>query len=143
MKYTLDTNIYINAFRDPRERSELARFEFAYTPMLYLTSIVAHELRAGARTPTAAARLTKNILAPFKGRRRIVTPSYDDWRSAGAVRANLAARGGTTVTASFLSDIMLAVTCRTHGFILITRNTADFAVIKGVLPQFQFETPYP
>lgn len=143
MKYTLDTNIYVDAFHDPVERGTLARFEFAYTPMLYLTSIVAHELRTGVRTPDAGRLLTKNICAPFEKRRRLAVPSYDGWKSAAAIRAALAVQGRPTVTASFVNDIMLAVTCREHSLVLVTRNTEDFAAIQNVFPRFRFVLPYP
>lgn len=143
MKYTLDTNVYIGAFRNPVERAELAQFQFAYTPLLYLTSIVAHELRAGARASGASAALIRNILSPFEGRSRIVTPSHSEWMSAGAIRASLATRGRSAITASFLNDIIVAVVCRAHGLVLVTRNAADFAAIKNVLPQFRFVMPFP
>lgn len=143
MKYALDTNVYIGAFRDPVARVALARFESAYTPTLYLTSVVAQELRAGARTPDAISRLTKNILAPFQSWGRVVAPSYKRWMESGAIRATLAARGRTEITASFLNDILLAVTCREHGLVLVTHNVADFTTIRVVLSGFKFVPPYP
>lgn len=142
MKYTLDTNIYIGAFRDPVARVALARFESAYTPTLYLTSVVAQELRAGARTPDAISRLMKTILAPFQSWGRVVAPSYKRWMESGAIRATLAARGRTEMTASFLNDILLAVTCREHGLVLVTHNVADFTTIRAVLSGFEFVPPY-
>ena len=143
MKYTLDTNLYIAAFRDPIEHARLARFEFGHAPMLHLTSIVAHELRADARVTKTASRLDRNILSPFEKRSRIASPSYEGWKMAGQVRAALAIRGRAAITASFLNDIMLAVTCRENGFVLVTYNTADFAEIRSVLPRFSFVEPFP
>jgi predicted nucleic acid-binding protein len=143
IKYTLDTNIYINAFRDTNERAQLARFEVAYTPTLYLTSIVVHELHAGARTSDVADRLTKQIVLPFPQRRRVATPGYNEWLDAGMLRSRLASHGRPNLSASFLNDIMLAATCRTHDLILITRNTVGFSAIRTVFPHFRFETSLP
>lgn len=143
MKYTLDTNVYIGAFRDPVARVALARFESAYTPTLYMTSVVAQELRAGARTPDATSRLMKAILAPFQSRGRVVAPSYERWIESGTIRATLATKGHTEMTASFLNDILLAVTCREHGLVLVTHNVADFATIRATLSGFKFVPPYP
>lgn len=143
MKYTLDTNLYIGSFRNPAEYAELAEFESAYTPMLCLTSIVAHELLSGARSREHVARVTRHVVAPFKQRGRIATPGYNEWKMAGTIRADLAARGRRTITGSFLNDIMLAVTCRAYGIVLLTRNAADFSAIHSVFPRFRFELGYP
>lgn len=147
MKYTLDTNIYIAAFRKPTEWAALVRFTEAYTPALYMTSVVAHELLAGARASAAAAvsaaGLSTAILRPYESRGRVAAPSYKFWCVAGTVRAALADRGHITVSGSFLNDILLAVTCREHGLALVTSNTRDFAAIKAELPGFRFVAPYP
>lgn len=143
MKYTLDTNVYIGAFRNPVARAALARFESAYAPTLYLTSVVAQELRAGARTPDAISRLTRNILVLFQSRGRVVAPSYNRWVQSGAIRAALAARGRTETAASFLNDTLLAVTCREHDLVLVTHNVAVFAIIRAALSEFKFVPPYP
>ena len=48
-KYVLDTQLFINAFRDPIANETLQRFHRAFSPFQVLTVIVAQELRAGVK----------------------------------------------------------------------------------------------
>jgi predicted nucleic acid-binding protein len=43
---------------------------------------------------------------------------------------------------SFLNDVLLAVSCREAGAVLITANVADFARIRTV-ESFRFMEPWP
>ncbi len=43
---------------------------------------------------------------------------------------------------SFLNDVLLAVSCREAGVVLITTNVSDFSRIRAVEP-FRFEPPWP
>jgi predicted nucleic acid-binding protein len=45
-KYVLDTQIFINAFRDAAANEALQRFHRAFSPFEYLSVVVAQELRA-------------------------------------------------------------------------------------------------
>ena len=46
-KYVLDTQNFIDAFRDQTTNAALQRFHRAFAPFEYLSVVVAHELRAG------------------------------------------------------------------------------------------------
>jgi predicted nucleic acid-binding protein len=46
-KYVLDTNLFIQAFRDEAANAELQRFHQLFAPFEYLSAVVAQELRAG------------------------------------------------------------------------------------------------
>jgi predicted nucleic acid-binding protein len=48
-KFVLDTQIFINAFRDPMANEKLQRFHRAFSRFEHLSVVVAQELRAGVR----------------------------------------------------------------------------------------------
>lgn len=144
-RYTLDTNLYVDAARDPSARTALALFSETLAPWLYLSGIVAQELRAGVR-PADARQLERTVLAPFERRGRIFAPSYADWAEAGDVMRRLAASGGPAVadmSKAFANDVHLALACRGHGLRLVTRNTRDFERIAREVPGFTFDPPWP
>ncbi len=82
MIYTLDTNIIIDAVRQPVELDRLKAFLSWALPSSVLSSIVAAELTAGARTPKALDVLDHAFLAPFEQRGRVLAPSDAAWRRA-------------------------------------------------------------
>lgn len=141
----MDSNLYVRAFRDPAANASLRLFHTAFAPFEYLTAVVAHELRAGAQTTGAAAALQQSVLEPFERRGRVLTPSYSAWKLAGEVLAGLAAQEGlelTRVSKRFANDVLIALTCRENGVVLVTNNRADFARIRR-FAQFDFVEPWP
>jgi predicted nucleic acid-binding protein len=143
-KYTLDTQLFIRAFRDPDANAALEAFHTVFAPFEYLTAVVVQELRAGA-TSRQAARLQTNVFAPFERRGRVLTPSYAAWKEAGAVLARLVDAEGLqlrTVSRGFVNDVLLAVTCREAGVTLVTENVRAFGRIARGL-QFEFVGPWP
>jgi predicted nucleic acid-binding protein len=141
-RYTVDSSLYIDALRTEGGRAALNAFHAAYAPFEHLTAIVAHELRAGVRGP-AAGKLESMILAPFERRRRVISPSYAAWKEAGRVLSELLAPAGWGgVPRSFVNDVLLAMTCRESGVVLVTANVADFARIAAVRA-FDFVPPWP
>jgi predicted nucleic acid-binding protein len=143
-KYTLDTQLFIRAFRDPDANAALETFHSVFAPFEYLTAVVVQELRAGA-TPKQAGRLEAHVFAPFERRGRVLTPSYGAWKEAGVVLARLVDAEGLelrTVSRGFVNDVLLAVTCREAGVTLVTENTRDFARIARGL-EFEFVSPWP
>lgn len=144
-KYTVDTNLWIAAFRDPAANAALRLFHTAFAPFEYLTAVVAQELRAGARTVAAAKALDAGVLESFARRGRVLTPSYSAWVTAGEVCSALAARERLDLARlprSVLNDVLLAATCRESGVVLVTANGRDFARIRRVLP-FEYVAPWP
>ena len=63
MKFALDTNIYIDSFRDPVAAAALLRFLERALPFTFLSAVVMQELAAGARTP-ARVRELPDLLGP-------------------------------------------------------------------------------
>ena len=70
MKYVLDANLYIRAFRNEADARELEAFYAAFVPVTYLSSIVVHELLVGATTPAKARDIRDEIalLAHYSAR---------------------------------------------------------------------------
>ena len=144
-KYTLDTNIFIRAFRDTTANAELAQFHSAFAPFEYLHSVVVQELRAGVRPGRSLRLLERDVLDPFIRRDRLITPSFRAWERSGDVLRNLARREGLDlriVRKSFANDILLAMSCRETAVILITDNLTDFRRIRNIVP-FDFIPPWP
>ncbi len=141
-RYTVDTNLYIDALRTAEGKAALSAFHSAYAPFEHLSAVVAQELRAGVRA-AAAAKLEAAILAPFERRGRLVTPTYDAWKEAGRVLGELIVPSGrSTVSRSFVNYVLLAMSCRESGIVLVTKNVADCARIAAVR-SFDFVPPWP
>lgn len=143
-RYALDTNVFIRATHDPDWQEQLARFHAAFAPFEWLSAVVAQELLAGART-TAAKVIERSILEPFERRGRLIVPSYSAWKETGAVLASLVMSKKAqwdAVSRSFVNDILLAMSCRESGVVLVTDNVRDFERIAEVCA-FDFVPPWP
>ena len=139
-RYAIDTNVYIDALRETRSRDWLDRFHVSNTPFLHLSSVVAHELRAGARDASARTSIDRDLLTPYERRRRVFTPSYAAWKEAAAVLAELAGGSWRGVGRSIVNDALLAMSCRESGVVLVTHNVRDFTRIAEIQP-FDFVEP--
>lgn len=145
MRYFVDTNVFIDAFLNPAENDALERFHGAFAPDELLSAIVVHELRAGIRSPSAARKLERYLIAPFRRRNRLVSPTAQAWEATAAALAKLARLEGARVsnyTRAFGHDALLAASCREAGATLVTRNTKDFARLRRVM-DFRFMAPWP
>ncbi len=144
-KYVLDTNCYIDASREVEALASLQAFVLWSTPRLYLSSVVAAELRAGARSPRDRRRLEEEVLGPFVRRGRVLTPTRSAWDALGLTLATLREKEGlqlAQVPRAFVLDVLLAYSCRDAGATLVTRNDRDMDRIRRVF-EFEYVTPYP
>jgi predicted nucleic acid-binding protein len=144
-KYALDTNCYIDAAREPVFQAALEAFTVREAPRLYLSAVVAAELRAGARSPRDRRVLEELVLAPFVRRGRILTPSVAAWDALGLTLSQLREEGSldlASVPRGFAFDALIAFSCREAGVVLITRNARDMERIRSVF-QFEFVAPFP
>lgn len=144
-KYALDTNLYVRAFRSESGALELERFFGAFAPGTYLSSIVLHELLAGANTEEKVRQIEESIARPLKRTRRTFAPSHTAWQRAGEVLAQMAREEGLEVgrvPKSFVHDVLLALSCREAGVTLVTDNGKDFERIARYI-DFQFVGPWP
>ena len=143
--YVLDTQLFINAFRDPAANEELRRFHQAFSPLEHLSVIVAQELRAGVKRPQDRKALERNVLSLFTRAGRTITPSAEAWHRSGDLLAEMARQEGleiARVSTAFANDVLLALSCREAGCILVTDNERDFQRIRRFV-QFDFMKPWP
>ena len=139
MIYTLDTNVFIDALRQSPELDRLKAFLSWALPSTVLSSIVAAELTAGARSKKARRLLDEALLAAFERRARIIAPSLAAGRRTGAV---LAKTGTSGTSASRQNDVLLAVQAREHGWTIVTRDE-DFRALRPHVTGLQVIAPFP
>ncbi len=139
MIYTLDTNVLVDALRQATELDRLKAFLTWALPSTVLSSIVAAELTAGARTDKARRALDDLLLDAFDRRGRIVAPSSFAWRRTGAVLGKVGAAG---LSASRQNDALLAVQARECGWTLVTRDR-DFESLRPLVAGLKVTEPYP
>jgi predicted nucleic acid-binding protein len=142
-KYVLDTNCFIDAARHAEARAALETFALRAAPGLYLSAVVAAELRAGASRTLAS--LERLVLAPYARRDRVIAPSLRSWNVLGTALATLVNREGlvlSQVRRSFVFDVLLAHSCREAGATLVSANARDLEWIARIF-SFDFVAPYP
>ena len=139
MIFSLDTNVLVDALRQPSELDRLKAFLSWALPSTVLSSVVAAELTAGARTDKTRRLLDDALLAPFERRGRILPPSASAWRRTGGVLARLGAAG---VSASRQNDVLLATQAREQGWTIVTRDQ-DFRALRAQVSGLQISAPFP
>ena len=125
---TYDTNVFIS--RNP-----------AYFPAGFVMSaVVMQELAAGAVDSSEMKQLNAARRA-YEKEGRLLVPTGEDWWQAGKVlnallRALKSKRGGLTPKLPdrekhrIVSDVLVAVTARRAGALVVTDNLKDFEKIK-------------
>lgn len=144
-KYVLDTQLFIQAFRDQTANEALQQFHRVFAPFEYLSGIVAQELRSGIQRPQDRKALEQHVLNIFERSNRTITPSADAWQKSGDLLARMAAKEGleiARVSKAFANDLLLALSCREAGCVLVTDNQRDFQRIRRFV-QFEFTKPWP
>jgi len=144
-KYVLDTQLFINAFHDPVVNEELQQFHRAFSTFEHFSVIVAQELRARVQRPQDRKALQRNVLKVFHRANRTITPSADAWHRSGNLLAEMARQEGlevARVSKAFANDVLLALSCREAGCVLVTDNQRDFQRIRRFV-QFDFMKPWP
>ena len=142
-KYVLDSNCFIDATRDANARVALEAFVLQAAPGLYLSAVVAAELRAGAGRDRA--KVERDVLTPYVRRGRVLTPSAHAWDALGTTLAALVDREGMVLSQtrrSFVFDVLIAHSCREAGATLVSGNVRDLERIQRVFT-FEFVAPYP
>ena len=145
MKYALDTNIFIDGFRNEEAQAEVFAFLNRALPFTYLSAVVMQELAAGARTPEAARDMQQGVFQPFERRRRVFAPSSAAFAESGRVLAAVAAREGWQLLdekPSLLNDALIAASCREQGITLITKD-GDFKRLAPFVKGFRYAAPWP
>lgn len=144
-KYVLDTNLYVQATRENAFNDELEAFFWSTAPYIYLHSVVAGELVAGAFQPDLERRTFESFVRPHEETGRVITPSHNTWLRAGQIIVKLVRRklmGAKGVPRSFFNDCLIAASAREHGLTIVTNNMAHFDLIRHVEP-VQAVLPWP
>jgi predicted nucleic acid-binding protein len=145
-KYVLDTNVYIRATRDDEWNRALETFFLAFTAEIYLHSVVALELLAGAVNPELERSTQKRFIRPFERRDRVFTPSHGAWKRAAAALTHLVRQRKRSpeerIKKSLVHDCLIAASARDHGFVLVTDNAKDFELVGDILP-LEIAAPWP
>ncbi len=117
--------------------AELQRFHQLFAPFEYLSAVVAQELRAGARSVADRRQLERHVLDLYGRRGRVVTPSTQAWHDSGDLLAELARHEGLEVgrlSKAFGNDVLLALSCREEGHVLVTDNRRDLSALAAWHP---------
>jgi predicted nucleic acid-binding protein len=142
-RHSIDTNLYIDALRAEQSWSALSAFQSAHTAFIVMSAVVVQELRAGVRTGAQFSTLEANLIAPFERRQRLITPTYWAWKESGRVLADLVGKSEwRSLPRRFVNDVLLAMSCREAGVVLVTNNLRDFERIARVR-KFDFVPPWP
>lgn len=144
-KFVLDTNCFVDASRSAAGAAALAEFSAWAAPGLYLSTVVAAELRAGAGSARDRRILQRQLLSAYIRRGRLLNPSPAAWEALGTTLAALVEEEGLVfreVRRSFVFDILIARTCREIGATLVSRNSTDLSRIARMF-SFDFIAPYP
>jgi predicted nucleic acid-binding protein len=145
VKYTLDTNIFIDGFRSEEAQADVFAFLRRALPFTYLSAVVMQELAAGARSREAARDVQQGVFDPFERRRRVFAPSAAAFVASGRALAAVTKREGWQVldeNPSLLNDALIAASCREHGITLITRD-GDFERLAPFVKGFRYAAPWP
>lgn len=144
-KYVLDTQLFISGFRDSAANEALQQFHRSFAPFEYLSVVVAQELRAGIRRPRDLRALERHVIGVYERANRVITPSATAWHRSGDILAEMARKEGLEVarlSKAFANDVLLALSCREAGCVLVTDNERDFRRIRQFL-DFEFVKPWP
>ncbi|MGH7498249.1 MAG: type II toxin-antitoxin system VapC family toxin [Gemmatimonadales bacterium] len=144
-KLVLDSNCFIEASRGDAANAAYEVFTAQAAPRLYLSSVVAAELRAGAINSADWRSLEGDVFGPYLKRGRVVTPSSRAWDALGSTLGTLVSKDGLqlkTTPRSFIFDILIAYSCREIGAILVSANLRDLSRIARVF-SFDYVAPFP
>ena len=117
IKKVIDTNIFIDRFSN----SDLYREIFISSGIVYLSSIVLMELRAGVHTKQAL-RAINELFDFFKQVGRIWARSITDYEKVGEIISKLQVSKGYNIkkSASITNDCLIAASVRSNGATLYT-----------------------
>ena len=132
-KHLIDTDLYIDLIQSGISLPLIREIYDKDTPGIYFSSVVAQELLAGARSP-AARRRVEILYRPFERVGRVVTPSHSQWKDAGGILAKVLDDRPNLKTKlpALVNDCLLALSARSLGASLYTRNRDDFILLQSV-----------
>lgn len=128
-RLVIDTNVYIDWFNKRRHEDVF----FQRDAVKYLSAVVLMELRAGA-VSKVDRRLLQRLQASFERAGRILTPSHAVFAEAGDALRKLQAEVGYNIggSHSIANDVLIALSARSIGAIVVTQNERDYRAIERV-----------
>ena len=131
MKYILDTNVYLFAINSEAGEEFFTHRFFPLIFCTYIASVVIEELYAGA-LGVQAVQLVEHYVRALERTKRIVVPTFQDWKDAGKLVARLTTKepGRKSKVQQMLNDILIVFCARQIGATVCTFNREDFALIR-------------
>ena len=132
-KHLIDTDLYIDLIQSGITLPLIREIYDKDTPGIYFSSVVAQELLAGARS-RAGRRRVEILYRPFERVGRVVTPSHSQWKDAGGILAKVLDDRPDLKTKlpALVNDCLLALSARSLGATLYTRNRDGFILLQSV-----------
>jgi predicted nucleic acid-binding protein len=118
-----DTSVLIDQLRTNRHASRI----WSLGVPTKNSSVVIAELRRGATEPDEA-----KLVSEIEKNHDILTPTANNWLESGLLLAKIREDQGFEPhkLRDMHFDVLIALTARTHGALLITSNRADFELIR-------------
>ena len=131
MTYLVDTNVYLGACRSEQKR---ASFRATFVPLLpatFLSAVVAYELSVNAGDRRTRG-LLHEFVQPMERAGRVVSPTFGDWLEAADIVTAIGERerGWRSKLPALLNDILIALSARRIGAMVLTHNGKDFRLIQ-------------
>ena len=130
-RIVIDTNLFIDWFND----GKYGEIFFGRGTVKFLSAVVMMELYAGIRSPKDR-RALDGITGTFAKADRILLPSQTIYRESGQVLSELGPRKSSRLEKAALltNDILIALSARSIGATVLTKNGRDFLKIQHVRP---------
>jgi len=130
--HLIDTDLYIDLIQSGTSLPFIREIYDKDAPGIYFSSVVAQELLAGARTPAGRKRV-EILFRPFERVGRVVTPSHNHWKGAGEILAGVLRERPDLrdKLPALVNDCLLALSARSLGATLYTRNRDDFTLLQS------------
>jgi predicted nucleic acid-binding protein len=127
----IDTNVYVDWINSGRHGDVL----FEGGAVKYLSAVVLMELRAGAFAPSDR-RLVRRIHAAFEKQGRVLVPTGAVFDEAGETLRRLQAERDYDLASSYsiVNDVLIALSARASGAVVVTQNERDFRAIQTIRP---------
>jgi hypothetical protein len=130
-KVLFDSSVLI----DWLNTSKYQELLFARGLVKYVSAVVLLELEAGAFS-RKDQRLVERLARGFGRAGRIVVPTASDWQEGGKLLRELQQNKGYDLRkiSSLAHDVLIALSARRIGAMVITQNAADFEAIRQLRP---------
>ncbi len=130
-RVVVDTNVYIDWLNQGRHEDVLFRRE----SVKYLSAVVLMELAAGAFS-ARDRKLVQEVQSAFAKVGRILVPTLAVYEDAGEVLRRLQESRHYSLASAYglVNDVLIALSARSIGAMVITENERDFVAIQAVRP---------